>query len=170
MKALPVFLFLLFGAPSPAGAIQTHDYAGLYVHQGAHLLFLAAMVIFVLRLRASGLTAQPAWRLIAWGAGFFAIWNVWTFIGHFITLAVPDHHIALMKGATIPSLYMASWKEAAYYFFQMDHLVSLPAIVLFYLGIRAMRADFPRRRKPFREGRRIIQQAGKPRLEGDVKP
>jgi hypothetical protein len=153
MKILSILLVLLLGQPSLAWAIQTHGYAGLYIHQGAHILFLAAMVSFALRLWTSGLIAQPAWRLMAWGAWLFGAWNIWAFIGHFITLTIPDRNVLVFEGELVASLHMESWQEVAYYILQMDHLVCLPAIILFYLGIRTMLKTFPQP-KPARERHR----------------
>jgi hypothetical protein len=152
-KVLPILLYLLLGHPSTAWALQSHGYVGLYVHQGAHLLFLGAMIGFALRLRASELTAQPGWRRMALGAWFFGVWNIWAFIGHFITLTIPDHNVVVLEGDLVPSLLMATWKELTYYVLRMDHLLSLPAIIFFYLGIRAIRETFPHR-YPVQERRR----------------
>jgi hypothetical protein len=164
MKVLPILFFLLLGPASPAWALQSHGYVGLYVHQIAHILFLAAMVGFALRLQASELTAQPAWRRMAWGAWFFGAWNIWAFVGHFITLTIPDNHVVVLEGDLVPSLLMASWKELAYYVLRMDHLLSLPAIILFYLGIRTIRETFPQR-KSVPERRRMEPQDEQRKLD-----
>jgi hypothetical protein len=164
MKVLPILLYLLLGHASTAWALQSHGYVGLYVHQGAHILFLGAMVSFALRLRASGLTALPAWRWMAWGAWFFGAWNIWAFVGHFITLTIPDRNVLVLEGDLVPSLLMATWKEVTYYVLRMDHLLSLPAIILFYLGIRALRDTFPQR-IPVRERRRMKPQDAQRKLD-----
>jgi hypothetical protein len=154
LRVPAIALILMAGNASPALAIQTHGYPGLHVHQIAHILFLAAMISFALRLRASGLTAQPAWRWMALGAWLFGAWNVWTFVGHFITLSIPSRNLMVLEGDLAPSLRLETWKEVAYYFLRMDHLISVPAIFFFYLGIRAVRESFPQR-KTARERRRL---------------
>ncbi|MDA8165039.1 MAG: hypothetical protein M0017_08415 [Desulfobacteraceae bacterium] len=139
----PALLLLLF--PRAAWALQTHGYQGLYFHQGAHLLFLAAMVAFAYRLRVSRLTVQTSWRWLFRGALLISLWNLWAFIGHLVALTLPQNALVTKPGETVPSLHVVSWVDVAYYFLSMDHLLSVPALVCFYLGLREMHRTFPQR-------------------------
>jgi hypothetical protein len=158
-----LLLLLLLSWPRAAWALQTHGYKGLYVHQIAHILFLVAMIAFAYRLRISRLTAQRSWRWLSHGALLLGLWNAWAFIGHFIALAVPESSILTLEGEIVPSLRIASWRETAYYVFKMDHLLSVPAVVFFYLGLREMHRTFPKR-DLFREQRQHERRRADRRL------
>jgi hypothetical protein len=136
------FLALFAVLPaSPAHALQAHGYMGLYVHQGAHLFFLLSMVIFSVRVRRSPLIEKKAWQLMVWGARFLALWSLWAFSGHFLELFIPDESIITVPGQKAPFIRLQSWKEVVYYLLKMDHLLSIPAIVCFYLGLKATLAE-----------------------------
>ncbi|MEJ2033152.1 MAG: hypothetical protein P8Y63_08960 [Deltaproteobacteria bacterium] len=154
MTILVSVLLLLLSWPRPAWALQTHGgYEGLYVHQGAHLLFILAMISFAYRLRVTKLTAQKSWRWMYRGAVMISIWNIWAFIGHFIALTVSGSVTFALGNEVIPVLRMTSWRETAYFFLKMDHLLSLPAVIFFYLGLKDMHRTFPQR-DLFRDRRR----------------
>ena len=75
---------------------------------------------------------------MAIGACFFILWNLWAFSGHFFDLFIAAANIILLPGAMIPSLIITSWKEPLYYALKMDHLLCVPALFFFYLGLREM--------------------------------
>lgn len=164
MKILLAALFLLLCAPRSAWALQTHGAPeGFYVHQGAHLLFIAAMISFAYRLRVSKLTIQKSWRWMYRGALMISLWNIWAFTGHIITLIVSPGSTLTIPGGGIPFLRMNSWREFAYYFLKMDHLLSLPAVMFFYLGLREMHRSFPQH-ELYRERRRHERRRADRRL------
>lgn len=139
-RAIILLLVLIFEmcGPPPVLALQAHGYKGLYVHQGAHVFFLLALLSFSFRIHRSGLIDSLEWRWMSHGAWLLALWNVWAFSGHFIELAVPPEHMKEVAGNLVPSLVMASWKEIAYFVLKMDHLLCVPAIFCFYTGLRIM--------------------------------
>ncbi len=143
---------ILLGLPSQAMALQPHGGPeGLYIHQGAHIIFMIAMISFALRIYKSPLTNKKAWRLMSFGAWLLALWNLWAFSGHILEEIISDSQLTKLAGDDTPYLQITSWKEVLYYFLKMDHLICLPAIFFFYLGIKAMSSDFPDRSKTNRD-------------------
>ncbi len=130
-------VFLVLGvAPSTVSATQRHGAPeGLYVHQMAHVVFFGAMVYLVYRIRQSGNLGDPAWSKIAVGAVFFAVWNVDTFVTHFALTQIPE---SAFVGSAV------NWSESlrlsdtalVYYVGGFDHLLCVPGILFFYLGLR----------------------------------
>jgi hypothetical protein len=133
-----LILAIELSGPFPAFALQAHGYKGLYVHQGAHLFFLLAMLSFTYRIHSFDLIDRKEWRCISHGALLLALWNLWAFTGHFVELHVPQNHIQLINDDLVPVLAIASWKEMAFFFLKMDHLLSVPAIFCFYKGLKSL--------------------------------
>jgi hypothetical protein len=132
---------LSLAAASPAQAVQVHSGPeGLYAHQISHLFFASSMGLLVYWLRQRELVREPGWRLIQYAAIFFILWNVDSMLAHYlddrvdlyarIDAATLQGKISLLKGP----------KEliVLYYAAKMDHLLSVPAIVLLYLGLRQL--------------------------------
>ena len=63
-------------------------------------------------------------------------WNIWAFTGHYITLLISEENFILPEGRLIPLLHITSGKEILYYVLNMDHLLYVPALVCFYMGLK----------------------------------
>ncbi len=137
-----LLLIAELAGPLPVFALQAHGYIGLYVHQEAHIFFLLAMLIFAYRIYRSGLINRREWRWMSHGALLLALWNGWALTGHFIERFVPADHIQLLGDDLVPSLAIASWQDVVYFILKMDHLLSVPAILCFYLGIKTMLKEY----------------------------
>ncbi len=134
INCLAALILLLM--QSNAHALQSHiGIEGLYVHQGAHILFAVSMATFAWRVRSFAFLSPKARKNLFIGAVLLVVWNAWAFTGHIIELAIPKDHISYHPGAKVPSLTIHSWMDIFYYFFKMDHLWCLPAIFFIYLGI-----------------------------------
>ncbi|MEW6595509.1 MAG: hypothetical protein AB1413_11635 [Thermodesulfobacteriota bacterium] len=131
-------LAAVLGVPAPAFALQTHAYSGFYLHQIAHLFFLAAMVFFALGIRRSRFALRRPWRLMAAGAWLLALWNLWAFGGHFVEVLVPESSLLRETGRLVPRIALVSWRELAYFIIKMDHLLAVPALFCFYFGMRGI--------------------------------
>lgn len=131
-------VLLSLAMPDPAFALQTHAYEGLYLHQLAHLFFLAAMIFFALGIQQSRLVRHRSWRLMAAGGWLLALWNIWAFGGHFVEVLVPEESLLSAPGHMVPRLAFVSWREILYYLVEMDHLLAVPAIFCFYFGMRGL--------------------------------
>ena len=150
LRPLLLAALLLLLPARAAHALQTHPYDGLYLHQIAQLFLLAARLSFALRIQHSRLAVRRPWRWMAAGAWLLALWNVWAFGGHFIEAAVPEEAMLREPGQLAPRLLVVSWLELAYVVAKLEHLLVVPAVFSFYLGLRGIhRALGP---SPDREG------------------
>ncbi len=132
-----VLIFLLLLTRTNAYALQSHiGIEGLYVHQGAHILFAVSMATFAWRVRGFVFLSPGVRKNLFVGAILLVLWNAWAFTGHILELMIPRGHILYHPGTKIPSLSIHAWQDLLYYFFKMDHLWCLPAIIFIYLGIR----------------------------------
>jgi hypothetical protein len=122
--------------PDPSHAIQTHaEPEGIVVHQLAHVVFLLALVGMVLRILFSELRTRRSWRYFSRGAMVLACWNLWAFSGHQLEMLVSRSNLRVALGQP-PTLLLDSWVTLLYYVYKMDHCILVPAMILFYLGMR----------------------------------
>jgi len=135
--------------PQPAWAVQEHGAPeGIYSHQGAHLFFIASMVLLVYWLRQRRLVREAGWRYIQYAAFFFILWNTDAFTAHFLdeqsgildtAMAAPGKiRIDVEKNLTALAWF--------YYFAKLDHLLCVPAMAFLYAGLRRLLKDAGQRR------------------------
>lgn len=148
MKHMVVFitvwsaLFLVAVFPSPALALQTHAAPeGLYAHQIGHVFFAIAMFGFALRIWRSRLRKEQSWRLMFVGAVLFALWNGWAFLGHIVTMLIPQADFSRGSDGLKSILALHSPVDVIYYLLKMDHLLCIPAMVFIYLALKRMTAQ-----------------------------
>jgi len=135
-----IILIVLFPA---AQALATQGHAGIegvWVHQFAHLFFLFSMMLLIYWLRRAGLVKAPGWRYIQYAALFFILWNVDTFLVHFL-----DEQIQAVRMDNLGDWQIRvvaaggrTWLSAVYYLAKMDHLLCVPAMIFLMLGLRHM--------------------------------
>lgn len=146
MKVIPLLFLLLLSYPAVARATQGHGGPeGLYAHQFAHLFFMFAMALLLYWLRKRRLIVQSGWRLIQYAALFFILWNAGTLVTHFLeeqstilTIAEPNQwrlHIDSPRGWR--------WLTVVYYIVKLDHLLSVPAVLFLFLGLRRLVSAIP---------------------------
>ncbi len=129
--------FILY--PSLSWALQTHDAPeGLYVHQMSHILFMASLLYLAWDVRRNKFTGR-GWKYLQIFCLFMSFWNVLAFTGHSIATC-------LAKGDFFTeSTYLYtrlcgpfSGTKIAFYIAKFDHLVSVPALVFLFLGLRTL--------------------------------
>lgn len=133
-------LLVLF--PTPVLALQTHGPPeGLYVHQAAHVCFFAAMLYFAFELRCSHLVSRWGFRLMAWACLGFALWNLDAFIGHWAELWLsPEVFIGPAQNFS-QRIAISNLTAVVFYFAKFDNLILIPALLLFYLGLKKLSQD-----------------------------
>ena len=132
------FMLLL---PADALAIQLHlTSEGIITHQMGHIFFLVSMVARIFTLSGKGLDKQKGWRLIQYSAFFFILWNLDAVLGHFL-----DNQIQVIKLENISFSRMrmlvhndSSILYWVYYILKLDHLLSVPAMLLFFMGLSVL--------------------------------
>ncbi|KUG27873.1 hypothetical protein ASZ90_002265 [hydrocarbon metagenome] len=142
---LALLVLLALHAPQEALAIQTHGGAeGLYSHQFGHLLFLGAMVVFYFRLRRQAERTSRGWRYIGISCLLFALWNAVAFLGHSLEEILPSPAFVGGPNPWDRVLVAApAWQALLFYACKLDHLVAVPAMLFFFLGLRAFCKERP---------------------------
>lgn len=139
----PLFLIVLvlLGCllPDKALAFQPHAYSGLYIHQLAHFFLIVSLVFFAVKARQTRLASLKGWRHIIGGTWLLILWSGATMVGHFLDLDLSEDAIFLPPGTSIPHLHLAGWQEALFYILKFDHLLAVPAMFLFYRGLKLLR-------------------------------
>ncbi len=141
---VPACTVLLTCVVGEAEATQVHaGFEALVAHQMAHVFFVASMGTLIYWLRRWKLVEQPGWRLVQYSALFFTLWNVDAVIVHYLD-GRDDIFRTINAGTwhgTIQLSQDAGLWGLLYYFGKMDHLLSLPAIILLYAGLRQLLKD-----------------------------
>ena len=142
LKFLPMLVVTgLTLMPRPAHAIQLHlTSEGIITHQMGHIFFLVSMVALIFTVSGKGLDKQKGWRLIQYSAFFFILWNLDAVLGHFL-----DNQIQVIKleHISFSRMRMLVHEDSrvlywVYYVLKLDHLLAVPAMFLFFLGLSAM--------------------------------
>jgi hypothetical protein len=121
-----LFSLLSFILAEPAWGVQSHGGPeGLVAHQLGHLLFVGGMVFLLIRSRLD----QPGWKSFRGFLWFIIGWNVLTFAGHLVEIAIPDGNF-LTSGSVITGFLIDSAAALFVYLAQLDHFLLLPALLL----------------------------------------
>jgi hypothetical protein len=139
VKTVTAFIVMsaLFN-PGVAWAFQSHPAPeGLYVHQLAHVIFSVAMGILAYWLQVNGFVQQRGWRLIQMSCILFILWNFDTVLGHWVEERVAADAVIGEPDWT-QRIILDSAMTRLYYALKLDHLVSVPAMICLFLGIRSL--------------------------------
>jgi hypothetical protein len=140
--ALAVIAGWLF--PESALAVQEHGAPeGVYLHQGAHLFFVASMGLLIYWLRQRRLVREPGWRYIQYAAFFFILWNLDAFTAHFLDEQSGILDTAMAAPGKI-RIEIGDYPAALawfYYIAKLDHLLCVPAMLFLYAGLRRLLKD-----------------------------
>ena len=127
--------------PAQAHAIQLHlTSEGIITHQMGHLFFLVSMVALIFTLSGKGLDKQKGWRLIQYSAFFFILWNLDAILGHFLDNQI---HAVKIENLSFSRMRMEVYNDSSalywfYYLLKLDHLLAVPAMLLFYRGLSSL--------------------------------
>lgn len=132
-----IILILTFGFVDSAMALQTHGAPeGIYVHQMAHILFIAALAYLSWHTRRTQETSSVGWRYFQVFCIFMILWNAVAFTGHITFehlqesdfLAEDDWQARLAPPITP--------LKVLYYFTKMDHFLLVPALLALVISLR----------------------------------
>lgn len=146
-KRIAAVLFLAWwvcGSADPVLATQTHGHPeGIYTHQMGHLFFLIAMGFLIYWLRERGLVARAGWRYIQYAGFFFILWNIDAFLTHLIDEQVEAVEIIRLEPwkMHISAAGGSSFLPVFYYIAKLDHLLSVPAMLFLYMGLKRLLKD-----------------------------
>ena len=125
--------------PNTAWALQSHAAPeGIYVHQLAHIFFLAALCYLFWDVRRSSFPSQ-GWRFLQLFCIFMALWNIVAFTGHWVGTSIEANDIVKDSGylsAKIMGPFTTT--KVIYYLTKLDHIFSVPAIFCLYLCLKSL--------------------------------
>ena len=135
-----IFLLLVLTVfPGNAWAVQSHGAPeGLYVHQLAHIFYIAALCYLFWDIRRSAFRSR-GWRFLQAFCVLMVLWNVVAFTGHSLASFVDSADFTRETGYLStrlqgPFTSVKLW----YYFTKLDHLFSVPSLFFLYLGMRGI--------------------------------
>ncbi len=150
----PLLLLAVLGFPAPALAVQVHGSPeGLYAHMLAHIFFASALAFLLHVLHRRPLGTGSAWRYFKLALFFFLLWNVDTFVVHWLSLRLEEN--AIIGGSKLwhhrlaPPLDAERW---IFYLGRFDHLFCVPAMYFLVRSLRAFCAETEGRLKRLGEG------------------
>lgn len=145
-KSLPllIFAFFLSFGPDRVEATQIHSGPeGLYAHQFAHLFFVISMAVLMYWLKKMKLIHHRGWRYIFYASLLFALWNLDAMLVHYLDGTEGFATFQKVNGwEGSVKIKTESWLVALiYYTAKLDHLFCVPAIIFWFLGLRALYDD-----------------------------
>jgi hypothetical protein len=136
--AISLILLAALSIPELSWAFQSHPAPeGLYVHQLAHVLFGAAMGILAYWLQVNGFVRQKAWRFIQISCILFVLWNLNTFLGHWVEEQVAAD-VMIGERDWTQRIILNSAMTRLYYCVKLDHFICVPAMICLVVGIRSL--------------------------------
>lgn len=145
LKLLPISTVSGFVGPlKEAYGVQLHlTSEGIITHQMGHLFFLASMVVLIFTLAGKELDRQKSWRRIQYSAFFFILWNICALLAHFLDNQL---HVVSMEALSMDRVRVTMHNDSSillwvYYLLKLDHLLAVPAMLFFLLGLSCMATD-----------------------------
>ncbi len=132
-------VLLLFGFSDTAWALQSHGAPeGLYVHQMAHALFMAALAYLYWHTRRTQELTSKGWRYLQLFCILLFCWNILAFTGHqALEFLTPQDFIDKNNWGEQLALPL-SFIKILYYITKMDHFLMVPALFALVIGLRSI--------------------------------
>ena len=125
--------------PDNAWALQSHGAPeGLYVHQMAHIHFILALGYLYWDIRRSSF-AGKGWRYLLTFCVLMLGWNIVAFVGHAVAVYIDADTIMSAGGYLRDGIQGPyDFQKLIFYFAKFDHLLAVPALFFFYMGMRSL--------------------------------
>jgi len=135
LVSIMAFMVLL---PPVALATQIHGHPeGLYVHLMAHIFFASSLVFLLYVLHRRPISSSKGWRYLKLSLLFFLLWNIDTFMVHWLSLRLPADALVMGRAFWLDRIAgpmtMERW---IYYWGRMDHLLCVPAMGFLVLSLK----------------------------------
>lgn len=133
---LPLALLLV---PDQAWALQSHGSPeGIYVHQLAHLFYVAALAYLCWDVRRSSFPGK-GWRYLQLFCVLMILWNMVAFSGHWLGFFIEPSDVISPQGYLSKQIIgPITGIKVIYFFATLDHLLSVPALFCLFLSMRAL--------------------------------
>jgi len=121
-----------------AWALQPHGGGeGLYIHQMAHVFFMATLTYLYLHTRRTQDPFSKGWRYLRLFCVLFFFWNLMAIIGHETALHL-SHDDFINPGTwgerLAPPLDAL---KIVHYISRMDHFLTVPALLALFFSLRS---------------------------------
>jgi hypothetical protein len=135
--SLAAFLCSLL-LPEQSSALQTHSQPeGIYVHQMAHILYVAALGYLYWDTRRSAF-ADRGWTYLRIFCLLTICWNVLALMGHAATQSLHPEDFTTSSGYLSSKINMPiTFGKVVFYAAKLDHLLMVPAMFFLVLGLRS---------------------------------
>jgi hypothetical protein len=137
---LGVFIVLaILGLPDQAFAVQTHTAPeGIYVHQFAHIFYIAALCNLFWDLRLNTFNSKGR-KLLQFFCIFMILWNIVAFTSHTLAEFIDKSDLISQSGYLSTTLQEPFTSlKLSFYLAQFDHLFSVPALAFLFLSLRTL--------------------------------
>lgn len=124
--------------PEQGMALQTHSQPeGIYVHQMAHIFFMAALGYLYWDTLRSAFSGR-GWKFLRIFCVLTILWNLLALIGHTSTLLLHPEDFTYVDGYLFSKVnYPLTFIKIVYYAARLDHILTVPAMFFFYMGVRS---------------------------------
>lgn len=124
--------------PEKVMALQTHsEPEGIYVHQMAHIFFIAALGYLFWDTKRSTFSGR-GWTYLRVFCVLTIFWNILAFAGHYATQHLTPDDFTHVDSYLFSKVNMPiSFIKAIYYTAKLDHLLTVPAMVFLCLSLRS---------------------------------
>lgn len=127
---------LLF--PEQSMALQTHSKPeGIYVHQMAHIFFMAALGYLYWDTQRSAFSGR-GWTYLRVFCVLTILWNLLALVGHAATQNLRPEDVTHADGYLLSKVNMPlTYIKVIYYTAKLDHLLTVPAMFFLYMSVRS---------------------------------
>jgi len=124
--------------PEQSMALQTHSHPeGMYVHQMAHILYMAAMGYLYWDTKRSTFSDR-GWTYLRIFCVFTFLWNFLALIGHAATQYLHPEDFTIVDGYLFSKVNRPlTLVKVIFYTAKLDHLLAVPAMFFLYMSLRS---------------------------------
>ena len=138
--SLLLFVTLLYCMlfPEQSMALQTHSQPeGMYVHQMAHIFFMAALGYLYWDTQRSAFSGR-GWTYLRVFCVLTILWNLLALTGHAATQNLHPEDFTNSDGYLLSRVNMPlTFVKLTYYTAKLDHLLTVPAMFFLYMSVRS---------------------------------
>lgn len=130
-------VLLLVGSTDTAWALQSHGPPeGIYVHQMAHTLFMAALAYLYWHTRRTQELTSKGWKPFQLFCILLFCWNVLAFTGHEALEYLSPNDFIDKNSWSEQLAFPLSFIKVLYYITKMDHFLVVPALFALVISLR----------------------------------
>ncbi|WP_136798362.1 MULTISPECIES: hypothetical protein [Desulfosediminicola] len=136
---IPTIVLLLVGSSDAAWALQSHGPPeGIYVHQMAHTLFMAALAYLYWHTRRTQELTSKGWKAFQLFCILLFCWNVVAVTGHEALEYLTSQDFIDKNSWSQQLAFPLSFIKILYYLTKMDHFLVVPALFALVISLRTL--------------------------------